>query len=154
MTNRSFEFVLASTILVLTGVVVCAGAEKIAAQKAAEELLAAHPEITGLEVAATRSKAEGCKTIAATEAKEIGEKCDKDEFTAIKTNQPFVELEKDEFDVTVPLHDPAGKIIATAGMDFKAAGQTKEAVAQQAKLIAAELEKRFSSKEELFEPAK
>ena len=38
---------------------------------------AAHPEITGLELAATRSEQEGCKTIAATEVKEIGEKCDK-----------------------------------------------------------------------------
>jgi hypothetical protein len=154
MANRSIKLVLASTILAATGVVVCAGADKIAAQKAAEEVLAAHPEITGLEVAATRSMQEGCKTIAATEAKEVGEKCDKDEFTAIKTNQPFVEREKDEFDVTVPIHDSAGKTIATAGMDFKAAGQTKETVTRQAKQIAAELEKRFSSKEQLFEQAK
>jgi hypothetical protein len=154
MAKRGIKFVLASTILAVTGVVVCAGADKIAAQKAAEELLAAHPEITGLELAATRSKAEGCKTIAATEANEIGAKCDKDELTAMKKNQPFVELEKDEFDVTLPIHDPAGKIIATAGMDFKAAGKTKDTVTSQAKQIAAELEKRFSTKEQLFAPAK
>jgi hypothetical protein len=154
MVNPSIKLVLTSTLMAATGVMVCAGTDKIAAQKAAEELVAAHPEITGLELAATRSKAEGCKTIAATEAKEIGEKCDKDEFTAMKSNQPFVELEKDEFDVTVPLHDAAGKIIATVGMDFKAAGQTKEKVTHQAKQIAAELEKRFSSKDQLFEPAK
>src|SRR5258708_36666924 len=61
----------------------------------------------------------GCQTIAAREAKEIGQKCDKDELTARKTNQPFVEQEKTEFDVTLPIHNPAGKIIATAGMDFK-----------------------------------
>lgn len=153
MTNPRIKFVLASAILAATGLMVCAGAEKIAAQKVAEEVLAAHPEITGLEIAATRSEQEGCKTIAATEAKEIGEKCDKDELTAIKTNKPLVEKEKDEFDVTLPLHDSAAKIIATAGMDFKAAGQTKETVARQAKAIAAELEKRFTSKNQLFEPA-
>jgi hypothetical protein len=129
--------------------------DKIMAQKIVAEVKAAHPEITGLELAAERSKQEGCHTIAATEVKEIGEKCDKDEFTAMKTNRPFVEQEKDEFDVTVPLHDPAGKIIATAGMDFKAGpGQTKETVARQAKQIASELEKRFTSRSQLFEPAK
>lgn len=132
-----------------------AAADKIMAQKAVAEVKAAHPEITGLELAATRSKQEGCKTIAATEAKEIGEKCDKDEFTAMKTNQPSVEQEKDGFDVTLPLHDAAGKIIATLGMDFKVEpGRTKETVARQAKQIASELEKRFTSKSQLFEPVK
>lgn len=125
----------------------------IMAQKVVAEIKASHPEITGLELAATRSPQEGCKTVAATEANEIGQKCDKDELTAIKTNRPFVEREKDEFDVTLPIHDSAGKIIATAGMDFKAAGQTKEVVTRQAKQIASELEKRFTSKSKLFEPA-
>jgi len=132
-----------------------AATDKIMAQKVVAEIKAAHPEITGLELAATRSEQEGCKTIAATDAKEVGEKCDKDEFTAIKTNQPFVEQEKDGFDVTVPLHDAAGKVFATAGMDFKVRpGETKETVARQAKQIASELEKRFTSKSQLFAPAK
>jgi hypothetical protein len=132
-----------------------ANAAEIRAQKVVLEIKAAHPEITGLELAATRSELEGCKTIAATEVKEIGEKCDKDEFTAMKTNQPFVEKEKDEFDATLPIHDAAGKIIGTVGMDFKTGpGQTKETVTRQAKQIASELEKRIRSKEQLFEPVK
>jgi len=130
------------------------GAE-IRAQKVVAEIKAAHPEITGVELAATRSAQEDCKTIAATEVREIGEKCDKDEFTAMKTNQPFVEQEKDEFDATLPIHDSAGKIIGTVGIDFKAGpGQTKETVIRQAQQIASELEKRITSKEQLFEPAK
>jgi hypothetical protein len=132
-----------------------ANAAEIIAQKVVAEIKAAHHEITGLELAASRSEQEGCKTIAATEVKEIGEKCDKDEFTAMKTNQPFVEKEKDEFDATLPIHDSAGKVIGTVGMDFKTgAGQTKETVTRQAKLIVAELEKRITSKEQLFEPVK
>lgn len=132
-----------------------AHAAEIQAQKIVAEIKAAHPEITGLELAASRSEQEGCKTIAATEVKEIGEKCDKDEFTAMKTNQPFVEQEKDEFDATLPIHDSAGKIIGTVGMDFKTGpGQTKETVTRQAKQIASELEKRITSKEQLFEVAK
>jgi hypothetical protein len=132
----------------------CGGSDKILAQKVVEEIKAEHSEITGLEVAATRSEQEGCKTIAATEEKEIGEKCDNDEFTAMKTDRPFVEQEKDEFDATLPIHDAAGKIIGSAGMDFKVSGQTKETVTRQARRIASELEKRFTSKKQLFESVK
>jgi len=129
--------------------------DKITAQKVAEEVKAAHPEITSLEIAATKSQSEGCKTIAATEPQEVGQKCDKDELTAIKTNAPFVEKEKDGFDVTLPLHDSLGKVMGTAGMDFKPEpGQNKSEVVSKAKQIASELEKRLTSKEQLFEPAK
>lgn len=125
---------------------------KILAQRTLESVAAAHPEITSLELAASRSQSEGCKTIAATEAKEIGEKCDKDELTAIKTKQPFVEQEKDGFDVTMPLHDASGKIMGTLGMDFKPeAGQTKASVTENAKQIASEVEKKVTSREQLFE---
>ena len=142
--------------LALALIVLCsANAAEIRAQKVLAEIKALHPEITGLELAATHSEHDGCETIAATEVKEIGEKCDKDEFTAMKTNQPFVEKEGDEFDATLPIHDSAGKIIGTVGMDFKTGpGQTRETVTRQAKQIAAELEKRITSKEQLFEPAK
>lgn len=153
MSNRLLFTV---AVVALSGLTVrAAGAAEIMAQKVVAEVKAAHPEITGLELAAARSEQEGCKTIATTEAKEMGEKCDNDEFTAMKTNQPFVEKEKDEFDATLPLHDAAGKVIGTVGMDFKATpGQTKETVTRQAKQIAAELEKHFTSKEKLFEPVK
>jgi hypothetical protein len=154
MPNNKLLFSVAA--IALSGYICgTAGAAEIMAQKVVAEVKAAHPEITGLEIAATRSEQEGCKTIATTEANGMGEKCDNDEFTAMKTNRPFVEQEKDEFDATLPLHDAAGKIIGTVGMDLKAApGQTKETVTRQAKQIAAELEKRFSSKEKLFEAVK
>jgi hypothetical protein len=65
-----------------------------------------------------------------------------------------VEEEKGEFDVTLPIHDSEGKIIATAGMDFKReAGRTKETVTRDARKIGAELERRFPSEGELFRPA-
>jgi hypothetical protein len=131
---------------------VMAATDKIMAQKAIEELAAAHPEVAGLELAAVRSAKQSCRTIAATEPKEIGEKCDKDEFTAMRTDQAFVEQEKDGFDVTMPLHDSAGKLMGTVGMDFKReAEQTKASVTIKAKQIASELEKRLTSREQLFE---
>lgn len=120
------------------------------AQRAVEELKAAHPEITGLELSA-KKPGKGCQTISATEVKEVGEKCDQDEWTAWNTNRPFIEQEKDEFDATLPVHDAHGKVIATAGMDFtKKPGLTKTAVEAQARKIVAELERRFPSESDLF----
>jgi hypothetical protein len=130
--------------LLLTALAALGQTNHAAAQKMVDEIKSAHPEITGLELAAQTTV--GCQTIAATEAKEVGEKCDKDELTAWKTNRPFVEQEKDEFDATMPVHDAGGKVIATAGMDFKAeAGRTKESVTRDARKIVAELERRIAA---------
>jgi hypothetical protein len=157
MIDQTIPRILSAALFVTGGllVITVASAEtgKIFAQKVVEEIKTAHPEITGLEVAATKPGA-GCQTSAATEAKEVGQKCDKDELTARRTNKPFVEKEKTEYDVTLPLHDASGKIIATTGMDFKLeAGRTKESVVQEALKIAAELEKRLTSLDALFQPA-
>ena len=159
MLEQNVPFFIVAGMLAAGGLVVLNAAPpdtgKILAQSVVEKIKAAHPEITGLEVAAARSEKEGCKTIAATEAGEVGQKCDQDELAAMKTNAPFVEQEEKEFDATLPLHDSAGKVIGTAGMDFKVEpGQTKETVTRQAQRIVAELEKRFTSKEQLFQPAK
>jgi len=128
---------------------------KILAQQVIEELKAAHPEIVSLEVAAPQASMRACKTIAATEAKEVGQKCDKDELTAIKTNKPFIEQEKTEFDATLPIHDARGAIIGTLGMDLKREpGLDKAAVERVATRIVAEFERRLPSREQLFQAAR
>jgi len=132
-------------------------ATRIYAQKLVEETLAAHSELVGLELAATPPTKSQCVTIASSEAKGIGEKCDKDEYTAMKTNKPFVEKEmengKQVYDVTIPIHDAEGKIIATAGIDFKAWPEQAEAwVTDRSLQIAKEIESKIKSKQKLFEP--
>ena len=132
-------------------------APKIYAQRLVEETLSAHPEITGLELSATPSGTNQCITIASNETKGIGEKCDKDEFTTMKTNHPFVEKEKENgkevYDVTIPIHDKNGKIIATAGIDFKPEPNQSDArVTGRSQQIAKEIESKVKSKEKLFEP--
>ena len=132
-------------------------ATRIYAQKLVEETLAAHSELVGLELAATPPTKSQCVTIASSEAKGIGEKCDKDEFTAMKTNHPFVEKEKENgkevYDVTIPIHDKNGKIIATAGIDFKPEPNQSDArVTGRSQQIAKEIESKVKSKEKLFEP--
>jgi hypothetical protein len=136
---------------VVTTVAGHAASGKIFAQELVERTLPKHSEITGLEIAAVTET--GCETIAATDPKELGEKCDKDELQPLQTGQPSVDRESDGFDVTVPLHDANGKVIAVVGMDFKlTADQTKESVVKQGQQIAAEMESEVPSKDKLFEP--
>ena len=132
-------------------------AAKIYAQKLVNETLAGHPEIMGLEISATSPKKGECTTIASDEELGIGEKCDRDEYDAMKTNKPFADKttqhEQEFFDVNVPVHDANGKIIAVVGVDFKP--DPKQTVAQatkEAEQIAKEIAAKVSSKEKLYEP--
>jgi hypothetical protein len=133
--------------------------EKSFAQQVVEEMLAAHPELVGLELASTPPGKKQCVIIASNEAKQIGAKCDKDEFTAMRTDKPFVEKEKEGgteiYDVTAAIHDSQGKTIATAGIDFKPEpGQQEVHVTQSAQQIAKEIEEKIKTKERLFSPAR
>jgi hypothetical protein len=132
---------------------------KIFAQKIVDNTLAAHPEIGGLELSTTPPNKTDCVTIAASDPNEIGEKCDKEDVTAMKTNSPLVEKETENgqkiFAVTVPIHDPSGNVIGTAGIDFAResdADQTK--ITERAKQIGAELEAKIKSKAKMFESVK
>jgi iron complex outermembrane receptor protein len=148
--SKNHLLVLLSFLIILCAVVgkaqtTTASVPRIYAQKLVEETLAAHPELVGFELASTPPGKTQCVTIASNETKGIGEKCDKDEFTAMKTNKPFVEKEKENgkevYDVTIPIHDAAGKIIATAGIDFKPEPNQSDAqVAERSRQIAKELE--------------
>jgi hypothetical protein len=130
-----------------------AKAGKIRAQKILEETAAKHSELDGLELNATAPNGTGCSTIASTEAKDLGERCDKEDYSAMRTNKPSVEKEKGGFDVTLPLHDADGKVIGVVGMDFKPQpGQVAAGAVAQGKQIAAGIEKQIPSKEKLYEP--
>jgi len=120
------------------------------AQKLVEAAQANHPEVD--EVGISMYTRRGCYGIASTDKSDIGEKCERDDITPMQTGKSHVEKEKDGFDVSIPLHDSAGKIIGTLGIGFKtAAGQTAASVTEAAQKIAAELEPQISSKAKLFE---
>jgi hypothetical protein len=129
--------------------------KKIYAQKLVEELAARHSEVTGIEVSATPPEGQHCVTIAATEAKDLGEKCDEDEFAALRTGKPLVDKEEDGFDITLPIHDATGKIIGTMGLDFKPQpGQKESEVVERAKQIASQFEEQVPARARLFESTK
>ncbi len=132
-----------------------ASSHKIVAQKLLEDALKNHPEVSGLEVSTTPPGKHGCVTIASTDPKDLDEKCDKDESLPMETGKPFVEKEKDGFDVTVPLEDVTGKTIGALGMDFKPkTGREKAEVVKMAENIARELKEQIPDKARLFESVK
>jgi hypothetical protein len=127
--------------------------KKMQAQDLVDRTARKHPEITGLELSATHAGPRDCVTIAATDATDLGGKCDRDEATALITLKPFVERELDGFDVTAPLHDANGKLIGTLGIDFKSqVGQTKADILKRTAQLLKEVEQQIPSKGFLFQP--
>ena len=118
---------------------------KSIAQELVEDMLSKHPEADEVGISALSSH--GCRTIASTDSGDIGEACEKDDWEPMRTGKPYVEKEKDGFDISVPLHDNAGKIIGTVGVGFKPrAAQREAALVDQARKIATEMEAQVSSK--------
>jgi hypothetical protein len=123
---------------------------EIFAQTLAKNTLAKHSDITGVEISAEVGGV--CKTIASTDTKEIGEKCDADEFQPLHTGKEYVEREKDGFDVSVPMRDSKGSVIAVVGMDIKPVrGQTKAQALKLARQIVQEMQSQVPEKGKLFE---
>lgn len=125
---------------------------RIFAQALIEDTLAKHPELSGLELATAAPDGHECVTIAATDAKEIGEKCDNGDLAVMRTGKPSVEKESDSYDVTLPLQI-GGTRIGIIGMDFKL-DQKEAGLLDRARAIAREIESRIPSKSKLFETAR
>lgn len=86
--------ILASTVVICGLMMVCplhAQSGKTQAQQLVDSTVKKNGDLAGLEVSATPAGKTTCVTIAATEAKDIGEKCDEDEFAALKAGRPHVE---------------------------------------------------------------
>jgi len=124
---------------------------RIFAQVLVESTVAKHAELAGLELATTPPDGHDCTTIAATDVKEMGDKCDKGELAVMKTGKPTVEKEGDGYDVTLPLH-VSGKTIGIIGMDFKL-DQKESGLVDRASVIAKEVEDQIPAKSKLFEAA-
>lgn len=119
------------------------------AQKLVEATQVKHPEADEIGISTTTSR--GCFGVASTDKSDIGEKCEADDIKPMQTGKPFVEKEKDGFDVSLPLHDANGKTVGVVGVGFKAApGQTEASVTERAQKIAAEMEPQIPSKAALF----
>ena len=124
------------------------------AQRLVNDFVRRHSsEVAAIELAIISD--DGCTTLAATDPKDVGEKCDDDEKGPIRTGQPDIEAPSKHdpvYDITQALHDSAGGLIGAVGMDIKpSAGPDREAVVARAKALLHELEAQIPSKEKLYE---
>jgi hypothetical protein len=149
--------ILAMSVVICSLTMVCpsqAQSGKTHAQQLIDSTVKKYADIAGLEISATPAGKTTCVTIAATEAKDLGEKCDEDEFAALKTGKPHVEKEADGYDVTAPLHGASGNLVGTIGIDFKLqSGQTDESILQRTSEILKQVEPQIPSKQFLFQSA-
>ncbi|HEY7235683.1 MAG TPA: PDC sensor domain-containing protein [Gemmatimonadaceae bacterium] len=116
---------------------------EIYAQRILRELVRRHhDEVSAMELAlATGGR---CVTIAATDPKDIGEKCDADELGPIRTGAPTIEAPTSAdpvFDITQALHDKSGRLIGALGTDVIPTANGDRAVAlARAEALRRELE--------------
>lgn len=124
------------------------------AQELVNRTVAAHPELAGVELAVVVRGA--CKTVAATDRKDVGEACDADELGPMRTGVPDVEAPSARdpvYDITQALHDSAGRLIGAVGMDLKpTAGHDRATMLARARSILREMEAAIPSKARLLGP--
>ncbi len=110
---------------------------------------AAHPEVDELGILATTRR--GCIGIASSDKTDIGEKCEADDIVPLKTGKPSVGKEGTGYDVSVLLHDAAGKTVGVLSVGFKGGpGVTATSVVETATKIAAEMAAQIPSKAKLL----
>ena len=126
-------------------------AGKILAQRLLDDLAKEHPEVVRVGLHLTPPGASENIIVASNVAAKIGQKSDPEDLQAMKTGRPVVIREGENFDVTLPLHNLAGKIIGAIGLTLKPAGGKQESDAtNRARAIASKLERRIPSRESLF----
>ncbi len=109
----------------------------------------AHPETDEIGIAVQDGR--HCTVVASTDKSDVGETCEEDDAAPIRTGKPLVGREDGEFDVSVPLHDRADRLVGAVAVRFrKAAGQTDASVTKQAMTIAGEMAKQIPSKAALL----
>jgi hypothetical protein len=128
---------------------------KIYAQRLVDELALRHPELVRIGMHVTAPGKSENVIIACNLPERIGQKSDPEDLNAMKTGKTVVLKEGADFDVTLPLHDAASKLIGALGLTFKPRrGEQDADAARRAGTIARELEKRIASASQLFEPGR
>lgn len=118
------------------------------AQKLVDDAHAKHPEATEIGIAIIGSN--GCSTIASTDKKDVGEKCEAGDSEPIRTGKPHVEKEGKTFDVTLPLRDMSAKIIGSVGLELAPKpGEAEAEMVKRAQDIEKEMEQAIPSKASL-----
>jgi hypothetical protein len=121
------------------------------AQRLVDETVWRHPEVAAVEVSALAGG--GCVTVAATDRRDVGDRCDGGERAAMRSGRTNVEdpsRSDPVYDVTQALHDASGRLVGAIGMDLRpAAGADRVAVVGHAAAILREIEAQIPSLQQL-----
>ena len=141
------------TLKDLSGSASASSVGKTYAQQLVDELAARRPDLVRIGMHVTPPNKSDNIIIACNVSERIGQKSDPEDLKAMKTGQPVVLKEGGNFDVTLPLHDAAGRTIGAIGLTVKPQlGEQEADAARRARAMAREIEKRIASTGQLFEP--
>lgn len=119
------------------------------AQTVLREVMRRHPQLIGMELAARRGAT--CVTVAATDAGDIGHRCDAGERELMRRREPEVEdpsLVDPAYVITDQLRDPSGNVIGLIMMDIRPERGGRSAALARARAIRVDVESRIRSAEQ------
>lgn len=110
------------------------------AQMLIDKTVAAHPEIVRLTIHAVPSGQTQNIIVACNIREKLGKVSDPEDLETMETKKLVVLKEGNNLDVTAPILDKSGNVIAAAGITLRGLDSTNEqALTEKAKAIAAEL---------------
>lgn len=118
------------------------------AQKLVTRAMAAHPQASEIGISLRTST--GCHSIASSDPSDVGERCESGDLGVMRTHRAHAVKERDGYDVSVPLHDSAGRLIGSLAVEFRLESeQSTVAAIRQAEAISREMAAHIPSKASL-----
>lgn len=118
------------------------------AQRLVTQAMASHPQASEIGISVRTSS--GCHSIASSDPSDVGERCESGDLRVLRTHHAHAVKESDGYDVSVPLHDSAGKLIGSLAVEFRLqAEQSTGTAIRQAEAISREAAARIPSQASL-----
>lgn len=131
MTSTQIVAAVSTSLLLIAELALAVGPRTQAihafAQGLVEQLHSAHPEFSEIGISAVIPGA-GCKGIASTDKTDIGETCESDDAAPIKTGRASISAEGKNLDISLPLHDAAGKLVGAIAIEVPPGASRAETV--------------------------
>jgi hypothetical protein len=120
------------------------------AARLVDELAKAHPELVRIGLHLTPPNRSDNIIVASNIPAKVGQKSDPEDLEVMKTGRPVILKEGDNYDVTLALHDAAGRLIGALGLTVKPTATGQKGALQSAQSITKDFERRIPSKAALF----
>lgn len=118
------------------------------AQKLVARAMSSHPQASEIGISVRTSA--GCHSIASSDPGDVGERCESGDLNVMRTHRAHAVKERDGYDVSVPLHDAAGKLIGSLAVEFRLRSeQSTVGAIRQAEAISHEMAAHIPSKASL-----